>query len=47
LRFLATIAAVHQGNRAAAGEHVLFCMVTGRDGRSHIEHGMIQRLRID
>ena len=29
------------------GEYVLFCMVTAPDGRSHIEHGMIQQLRID
>ena len=28
------------------GEYVLFCMVTAPDGRSHIEHGMIQQLRI-
>ena len=29
------------------GEYVLFCMVTAPDGRSHIEHGMIQQLRIE
>ncbi|MDF2773536.1 MAG: hypothetical protein K0S86_3033 [Geminicoccaceae bacterium] len=29
------------------GEYVLFCMVTAPDGRSHIEHGMIQQLRVD
>lgn len=29
------------------GDYVLFCMVTAPDGRSHIEHGMIQRVRID
>ena len=29
------------------GEYVLFCMVTAPDGRSHIEHGMIQPLEID
>jgi hypothetical protein len=29
------------------GDYVLFCMVTAPDGRSHIEHGMIQPLRID
>jgi hypothetical protein len=29
------------------GEYVLFCMVTAPDGRSHIEHGMIQQLKID
>jgi hypothetical protein len=30
-----------------SGDYALFCMVTAPDGRSHIEHGMIQRLRID
>lgn len=29
------------------GDYVLFCMVTAPDGRSHIEHGMLQALRID
>lgn len=29
------------------GEYVLFCMVTAPDGRSHIEHGMLQQLTID
>lgn len=29
------------------GEYVVFCMVTAPDGRSHIEHGMIQRLQIE
>lgn len=29
------------------GDYVLFCMVTAPDGRSHIEHGMMQQLRID
>ena len=29
------------------GEYVLFCMVTAPDGRSHIEHGMIQQVRVD
>ncbi|MBA2293098.1 MAG: hypothetical protein H0W15_11660 [Gemmatimonadales bacterium] len=31
----------------APGEYVLFCMVTAPDGRSHIEHGMIQQLTIE
>jgi hypothetical protein len=29
------------------GEYVLLCMTTAPDGRSHIEHGMIQRIRVD
>ena len=29
------------------GDYVLLCMVTAADGRSHIEHGMIQQLTID
>ena len=29
------------------GDYVLFCMVTAPDGRSHIEHGMMQQLKID
>ena len=29
------------------GEYVLICMTTAPDGRSHIEHGMIQQIRID
>ena len=29
------------------GEYVLFCMVTAPDGRSHIEHGMMQQLRVE
>jgi hypothetical protein len=28
------------------GEYVLICMTTAPDGRSHIEHGMIQQIRI-
>ena len=28
------------------GEYALFCMATAPDGRSHIEHGMIQRLEV-
>lgn len=28
------------------GEYVLVCMATAPDGRSHMEHGMIQQLRI-
>ncbi len=27
-----------------SGDHVLLCMATAPDGRSHIEHGMVQRL---
>ena len=30
-----------------SGDYVVFCMVTAPDGRSHIEHGMIQPLRIE
>ena len=30
----------------APGEYVLACMATAPDGRSHIEHGMIQQVRI-
>jgi hypothetical protein len=29
------------------GEYVVFCMVTAPDGRSHIEHGMIQQLTVE
>ncbi len=29
-----------------AGEYVLACMTTAPDGRSHIEHGMIQQIRV-
>jgi hypothetical protein len=29
-----------------AGEYVLVCMTTAPDGRAHIEHGMIQQIRI-
>jgi hypothetical protein len=28
------------------GEYVLICMATAPDGRSHIEHGMIQHIRV-
>lgn len=28
------------------GEYVLICMATAPDGRSHIEHGMIQQVRV-
>jgi hypothetical protein len=28
------------------GEHVLLCMATAPDGRSHIEHGMVKQIRI-
>jgi hypothetical protein len=29
------------------GGYVVFCMVTAPDGRSHIEHGMIQQLKVE
>lgn len=29
------------------GEYVLICMATGPDGLSHIEHGMVQQIRIN
>ena len=29
------------------GEYVLLCVVTAPDGRSHMEHGMIQQIRVD
>ena len=29
------------------GNYVVFCMVTAPDGRSHIEHGMIQPLKVE
>lgn len=29
------------------GDYVAFCMVTAPDGRSHIEHGMIQLLKVE
>ena len=47
------IAAIAPGMQAyfetdlTPGEYVLFCMVTAPDGRSHIEHGMLQQIRID
>jgi hypothetical protein len=28
------------------GEYVLVCMATAPDGRSHMEHGMIQQVRV-
>ena len=28
------------------GDYVLTCMVTAPDGRSHIEHGMMQQIKI-
>jgi hypothetical protein len=28
------------------GEYALFCMATAQDGRTHIEHGMMQQIRI-
>jgi hypothetical protein len=47
------IAAISPGMSAyfdanlTTGEYVVFCMVTAPDGRSHIEHGMIQQVRIE
>ncbi len=47
------IAAIAPGMEAffeanmSAGEYVLLCMATAPDGRSHIEHGMVKRFRID
>lgn len=46
------IAAMRSGMEAfftttlTPGEYVLLCMATAPDGRSHIEHGMIQQIRI-
>ena len=31
----------------AARDFVLLCLVTAPDGRSHVEHGMIQHIRIN
>jgi hypothetical protein len=28
------------------GEYVMVCMTTAPDGRSHIEHGMIQQISV-
>ena len=28
------------------GDYVLLCMTTAKDGRSHLEHGMIQRMSV-
>jgi len=47
------IAAIHPGMEVfftttlTPGEYVLVCMATAPDGRSHIEHGMMQQLHID
>jgi hypothetical protein len=30
-----------------AGDYLVLCFVTAPDGRSHVEHGMIQHVRID
>ena len=30
-----------------SGDYVLLCLVTAPDGRSHVEHGMIQHIRIN
>lgn len=29
------------------GDYALFCVIPGPDGREHIEHGMIQHVRIE
>lgn len=29
------------------GDYVLFCMATAPDGRSHIEHGMMQQIKVE
>ncbi len=31
----------------AAGDYVLFCMATAQDGRTHIEYGMMQQIRVE
>ncbi len=47
------IAAIHPGMDVfvtmtlTRGDYLLLCMATAKDGRSHIEHGMIQRMRVD
>ena len=28
------------------GDYALLCFVTARDGRSHIDHGMIRQIRV-
>ena len=46
------IAAIHSGmdvfftTTLTRGDYVLLCMATAKDGRSHIEHGMIQRVSV-
>ena len=46
------IAAIRQGMEVffdgdfTPGEYVLFCMATAPDGRSHLEHGMIQQVTV-
>ena len=30
----------------SSGEYLLLCMATAPDGRSHIEHGMVQQVRV-
>lgn len=30
-----------------SGNYALFCMATAQDGRTHIEHGMIQQIRVN
>jgi hypothetical protein len=47
------IAAIGQGMESffeaefSAGDYVLICMATAPDGRSHIEHGMIRRIKVE
>lgn len=49
---LGGIAAIHSGMDVyfdvalTPGNYVLLCMATAPDGRSHIEHGMIERIRV-
>jgi hypothetical protein len=46
------IAAIHPGMQVffdadlTPGDYVMMCMATAPDGRSHIEHGMIQQIRV-
>jgi len=47
------VAAIHPGMEVfftttlTPGEYILVCMATAPDGRSHIEHGMMQQIRIN
>ena len=31
----------------APGDYALFCMATAQDGRTHIQHGMMQQVRVN